>query len=97
MKLIISFRVYIIYCNNLCSLQTINSSDIKCIKELGSGAYSTVFYGKCQGSDVVIKKLRLTRDIKDTIDETLLVNFLNFYFMYLSVTEYPFSITTDGV
>ncbi|GKA67934.1 hypothetical protein Tco_0767851 [Tanacetum coccineum] len=28
-------------------MQTINSSDIECIKELGSGAYSTVFYGKC--------------------------------------------------
>ncbi|KAL6984866.1 mitogen-activated protein kinase kinase kinase [Sarracenia purpurea var. burkii] len=39
-------------------LQTIKSSDLEYIKELGSGTYGTVFYGKWKGCDVAIKKLK---------------------------------------
>ncbi|KAJ0971245.1 hypothetical protein J5N97_019204 [Dioscorea zingiberensis] len=39
-------------------LQTIKSSDLEEIRELGSGTYGTVFYGKWRGSDVAIKRLR---------------------------------------
>ncbi|KAK1399992.1 hypothetical protein POM88_009855 [Heracleum sosnowskyi] len=39
-------------------LQAINNSDLEYIKELGSGTYGTVFYGKWKGSDVAIKKLK---------------------------------------
>ncbi|XWS26959.1 hypothetical protein CRYUN_Cryun26dG0074900 [Craigia yunnanensis] len=41
-------------------LQTIRSSDLEYIKELGAGAYGTVFYGKWKGSDVAIKRLKPT-------------------------------------
>ncbi|KAK1313753.1 Serine/threonine-protein kinase CTR1 [Acorus calamus] len=39
-------------------LQTINNSDLEEIRELGSGAYGTVFYGKWKGSDVAIKRMK---------------------------------------
>ncbi|KAI3409304.1 Protein kinase domain-containing protein [Psidium guajava] len=39
-------------------LQTIKTTDIECIKELGSGTYGTVCYGKWKGSDVAIKRLK---------------------------------------
>ncbi|KAL8149701.1 uncharacterized protein LOC141708884 [Apium graveolens] len=39
-------------------LQAIKNSDLEYIKELGSGTYGTVFYGKWKGSDVAIKKLK---------------------------------------
>ncbi|CAK9133982.1 unnamed protein product [Ilex paraguariensis] len=39
-------------------LQTIKNSDLEYIKELGSGAYGTVFYGKWKGSDVAIKRMK---------------------------------------
>ncbi|KAL7239774.1 hypothetical protein ACSBR2_005616 [Camellia fascicularis] len=39
-------------------LQTIKNSDLEYIKELGSGTYGTVFYGKWKGCDVAIKKLK---------------------------------------
>ncbi|KAH7686654.1 Non-specific serine/threonine protein kinase protein [Dioscorea alata] len=39
-------------------LQAIQSSDLEEIRELGSGTYGAVFYGKWKGSDVAIKRLR---------------------------------------
>ncbi|XP_068649135.1 uncharacterized protein [Aristolochia californica] len=39
-------------------LQTIKNSDLEEIKELGSGTYGTVFYGKWRGSDVAIKRIK---------------------------------------
>ncbi|KAF8034445.1 hypothetical protein BT93_C0680 [Corymbia citriodora subsp. variegata] len=39
-------------------LQTIKTTDVECIKELGSGTYGTVYYGKWKGSDVAIKRLK---------------------------------------
>ncbi|KAF5725815.1 hypothetical protein HS088_TW23G00544 [Tripterygium wilfordii] len=39
-------------------LQTIKNSDLEYLKELGSGTYGTVYYGKWKGSDVAIKKIR---------------------------------------
>ncbi|PKI75718.1 hypothetical protein CRG98_003861, partial [Punica granatum] len=39
-------------------LQTIKASDLEYLKELGSGTYGTVYYGKWKGSDVAIKKLK---------------------------------------
>ncbi|KAG8639273.1 serine/threonine-protein kinase EDR1-like isoform X4 [Manihot esculenta] len=39
-------------------LQTIKNSDLEYIKELGSGAYGTVYYGKWKGSSVAIKRLK---------------------------------------
>ncbi|XP_041002309.1 uncharacterized protein LOC121248027 [Juglans microcarpa x Juglans regia] len=39
-------------------LQTIRNTDLEYIKELGSGTYGTVFYGKWKGSDVAIKRIK---------------------------------------
>ncbi|KAA8523044.1 hypothetical protein F0562_009467 [Nyssa sinensis] len=39
-------------------LQTIKSLDLEYIKELGSGTYGTVLYGKWKGSDVAIKRIK---------------------------------------
>ncbi|XP_019052986.1 PREDICTED: uncharacterized protein LOC104595339 isoform X2 [Nelumbo nucifera] len=39
-------------------LQTIKNSDLEDIRELGSGTYGTVFYGKWKGSDVAIKRIK---------------------------------------
>ncbi|KAL5975275.1 hypothetical protein ACLOJK_031954 [Asimina triloba] len=39
-------------------LQTIQNSDLEEIRELGSGTYGTVFYGKWKGSDVAIKRIK---------------------------------------
>ncbi|XP_068653613.1 LOW QUALITY PROTEIN: RAF-like serine/threonine-protein kinase PRAF [Aristolochia californica] len=39
-------------------LQRIKNSDLEEIKELGSGTYGTVFYGKWRGSDVAIKRIK---------------------------------------
>ncbi|WOH01067.1 hypothetical protein DCAR_0520446 [Daucus carota subsp. sativus] len=36
----------------------IKNSDLEYIRELGSGTYGTVYYGKWKGSDVAIKKLK---------------------------------------
>ncbi|WCJ29693.1 Protein kinase superfamily protein with octicosapeptide/Phox/Bem1p domain [Euphorbia peplus] len=39
-------------------LQTIKSSDLEYVKELGKGTYGTVYHGKWKGSDVAIKKIK---------------------------------------
>ncbi|XXG45662.1 hypothetical protein AAC387_Pa02g0688 [Persea americana] len=39
-------------------LQTIKNSDLEEIRELGSGTYGTVLYGKWKGSDVAIKRIK---------------------------------------
>ncbi|XP_022144813.1 uncharacterized protein LOC111014405 isoform X2 [Momordica charantia] len=50
----------IAFCTHLVTreLQTIYSSDLEYIKEIGSGTYGAVFYGKWKGSDVAIKKIK---------------------------------------
>ncbi|XVE98286.1 hypothetical protein REPUB_Repub03eG0092300 [Reevesia pubescens] len=54
-------------------LQTIRSSDLEYIKELGVGAYGTVFYGKWKGSDVAIKRLKPSCFSEDSVEEERLV------------------------
>ncbi|XP_022752183.1 uncharacterized protein LOC111300839 [Durio zibethinus] len=54
-------------------LQTIRSSDLEYIKELGAGAYGTVFYGKWKGSDVAIKRLKPTCFSEGSVEEERLV------------------------
>ncbi|GLJ04699.1 hypothetical protein SUGI_0001520 [Cryptomeria japonica] len=39
-------------------LQTIRNDDLEEIRELGSGTYGTVYYGKWKGSDVAIKRIK---------------------------------------
>lgn len=39
-------------------LQTIKNDDVEEIRELGSGTYGAVFYGKWKGSDVAIKRIK---------------------------------------
>ncbi|XWS70668.1 hypothetical protein CRYUN_Cryun03dG0066500 [Craigia yunnanensis] len=54
-------------------LQTIRSSDLEYIKELGAGAYGTVFYGKWKGSDVAIKRLKPSCFSEGSVEEERLV------------------------
>ncbi|KAM1201443.1 hypothetical protein EV1_017479 [Malus domestica] len=57
-------------------LQTIKNSDLEFIKELGSGTYGTVYYGKWKGSDVAIKKIKPSCFTEDTVkQERLLADF----------------------
>lgn len=55
--------------------QTIKSSDLEFIKELGSGTYGTVYYGKWKGSDVAIKKIKPSCFTEDTVKQERLVIF----------------------
>lgn len=66
--------------SNIFHLQAINNSDLEYIKELGSGTYGTVFYGKWKGSDVAIKKLKVSCCTEGSVEEERLViiqTFLN--------------------
>ncbi|GAV72851.1 PB1 domain-containing protein/Pkinase_Tyr domain-containing protein, partial [Cephalotus follicularis] len=54
-------------------VKTIKNSDLEYIKELGSGTYGTVFYGKWKGSDVAIKKLKPCCFTDGSLDEDRLV------------------------
>ncbi|XP_052183976.1 uncharacterized protein LOC127796001 [Diospyros lotus] len=48
-----------IYTHLACrELQDIKNCDLEYVKELGSGTYGTVLYGKWKGSDVAIKKFK---------------------------------------
>lgn len=55
-------------------MQAIKNSDLEYIKELGSGTYGTVFYGKWKGSDVAIKKLKSGFFNGGAVEENRLVN-----------------------
>lgn len=52
---------------------TIKYSDLEFIKELGSGTYGTVYYGKWKGSDVAIKKIKSSCFTEDTVRQERLV------------------------
>ncbi|PQQ20251.1 uncharacterized protein Pyn_15897 [Prunus yedoensis var. nudiflora] len=54
-------------------LQTIKNSDLEFIKELGSGTYGTVYYGKWKGSDVAIKKIKPSCFTEGTLKEDRLL------------------------
>ncbi|PSS20906.1 Serine/threonine-protein kinase [Actinidia chinensis var. chinensis] len=54
-------------------LQTIKTSDLEYVKELGSGAYGTVFYGKWRGCDVAVKKFKPKCFTKDAPNQDQLV------------------------
>ncbi|XVE54377.1 hypothetical protein DITRI_Ditri03aG0075800 [Diplodiscus trichospermus] len=64
-----------VFCTHLATreLQTIKSSDLEYIKELGAGAYGTVFYGKWRGSDVAIKRLKAACFSEGSAEEERLV------------------------
>ncbi|KAM3761904.1 hypothetical protein ACB098_01G303400 [Castanea mollissima] len=54
-------------------LQTIKNTDLEYIKELGSGTFGTVFYGKWKGSDVAIKRIKPSCFIEGSLEEDRLV------------------------
>ncbi|KAK6248433.1 hypothetical protein QUC31_019998 [Theobroma cacao] len=63
-------------------LQTIKSSDLEYIKELGAGAYGTVFYGKWKGSDVAIKRLKPSCFSEGSVEEERLENIHKTFLQY---------------
>lgn len=54
-------------------MQTIKTSDLEYIKELGSGTFGTVFYGKWKGSDVAIKRIKPSCFTEGSLEEDRLV------------------------
>ncbi|KDP32366.1 hypothetical protein JCGZ_13291 [Jatropha curcas] len=54
-------------------LQSIRSSDLEYIKELGSGTYGTVYHGKWKGSDVAIKRIKPSCFTEGSLKEDRLV------------------------
>nr|POF05612.1 putative serine/threonine-protein kinase [Quercus suber] len=68
-------------------LQTIKNTDLEYIKELGSGTFGTVFYGKWKGSDVAIKRIKPSCFTEGSLEEDRLV--ADFWReAHLLVTEY---------
>lgn len=66
-------------------LQTIKNSDLEYIKELGSGTYGTVSYGKWKGSDVAIKRIKPSCFTQNTLEKDRLVIFHHYgTFQFLS-------------
>ncbi|KAL5547975.1 hypothetical protein UlMin_003206 [Ulmus minor] len=53
--------------------KNINHSDLEFVKELGSGTYGTVFFGKWKGTDVAIKKIKPNCLTEGTLEEDRLV------------------------
>ncbi|KAF6165814.1 hypothetical protein GIB67_012711, partial [Kingdonia uniflora] len=41
-------------------LQTIKNDDLEEIRELGTGTYEAVYYGKWKGSDIAIKRIKVS-------------------------------------
>ncbi len=62
-------------------MQTIKNTDLEYIKELGSGTYGTVFYGKWKGSDVAIKRLKPSCFTEGSLEEDRLVIIHTFKFI----------------
>lgn len=54
-------------------MQTIKTSDLEYIKELGSGTFGSVFYGKWKGSDVAIKRIKPSCFTEGSLEEDRLV------------------------
>lgn len=54
-------------------MQTIKNTDLEYIKEIGSGMYGTVYYGKWKGSDVAIKRIKPSCFTEDSLEENRLV------------------------
>lgn len=54
-------------------MQTIKTSDLEYIKELGSGTFGSVFYGKWKGSDVAIKRIKPSCFAEGSLQEDRLV------------------------
>jgi predicted Ser/Thr protein kinase len=54
-------------------MQTIKNTELEYIKEIGSGMYGTVYYGKWKGSAVAIKKIKPSCFTEDSLGEDRLV------------------------
>lgn len=54
-------------------MQTIRNTDLEYIRELGSGTYGTVFYGKWKGSDVAIKRINTSCFTEVSLEKDRLV------------------------
>ncbi|CAH9083841.1 unnamed protein product [Cuscuta epithymum] len=69
----------LLYCahmgNGGLQLQRINKYELEYIKELGSGSYGTVYYGKWKGSDVAIKRLKPSCFSDDMMEDRLVADF----------------------
>lgn len=59
-------------------MQTIRNTDLEYIKELGSGTYGIVFYGKWNGSDVAIKRIKPScfTEVSSEKDRLVITHFL---------------------
>ncbi|KAF8400686.1 hypothetical protein HHK36_013986 [Tetracentron sinense] len=82
-------------------LQAIQSSDLEDIRQLGSGAYGTVSYGKWKGSDVAIKRIKPSCFTGDELVEKRLINDLWKEAYLLSQLHHPnvlafYGVVTDG-
>ena len=67
--------------------QIISNEDLEDLREMGSGAFGTVFHGKWKGTDVAIKRIKNSCFMLPSSQADKLVSLYNFTSIFLSHSQ----------